>query len=190
MYFVPSTVKRFNQVLKSGSRRTATCTAPPTPRLSFTHIASSLLRRRMKRNPHVLDARVCRAVLWWSILGEAMEAAKQAERRRAKRRESRRLVVMLAVSQRRGHLDSSTAQPQSQSQSEKDRPAEALPRSGMTRRSSRTWSLPPLTAGGDQSQGGGGRAPCHGGSVEVPTRGYRVVHLDEAAILSKIYDFL
>eukprot|EP00903_Cladosiphon_okamuranus_P007172 g6964.t1 len=171
------------------------------------------LHRRMKRNPHVLDARVCRAVLWWSILGEAMEAAKQAERRRAKRRESRRLVVFLAVSQRRGNNDSSScssisgsgssstsgeptcAQQRENSQrsiSIQPQPlqqrseGEERPSSGLIRRSSRTWSLPPLTAEGLSGGGGGGRAPCHGGEV----RRRLSVHLDEASILSRIYEFL
>lgn len=199
--------------------------------------------RRMKRNPHVLDARVCRAVLWWSILGEAMEAAKEAERRRAKRRESRRLVVVLAVSQRRGKSDScintsstgSTSSSSSASstssastqrglggvsndthyQPQQQRPAEA-PLSGLPRLSSRTWSLPPLTTtaaaaapfhgGGGGGRGhlpgapgggggcvhggsGGGRALCHGGAAAV-ARGYQAVHLDEAAVLSKVYEFL
>lgn len=183
--------------------------------------------RRMKRNPHVLDARVCRAVLWWSILGEAMDAAKEAERRRAKRRESRRLVVALAVSQRRGrpdarcgcggaassgskaqqmqeHQEEGHCQQRQRQQQDQERPEQST-RPGVPRRSSRNWSLPPLTSavaapfdGGSRalfwssggSGDGGGRAPCHGGSGAGSARGYLTVHLDEAAILGKIYELV
>ncbi|CAM9857667.1 unnamed protein product, partial [Hapterophycus canaliculatus] len=159
------------------------------------------LHRRMKRNPHVLDARVCRAVLWWSILGEAMEAAGEAERRRAKRRESRRLVVALAVSQRRGRPGARCG---CGGAAEKGRPEQST-RSGLPRTSSRNWSLPPMTAaaaapfdGGSRglfrSSGGGGdgsgRAACHGGSGAALARVYLTVHLDEAAILGKIYELV
>lgn len=72
------------------------------------------LHRRMKRNPHVLDVKVCRAVLWWNILGEAMDAAREAENRRSRRREMRQLVVALAVSQRRaGRAERSVLSPDS-----------------------------------------------------------------------------
>ncbi|CAN0010005.1 unnamed protein product [Ectocarpus sp. 12 AP-2014] len=156
------------------------------------------LHRRMKRNPHVLDARVCRAVIWWSILAEAMEAAKEAERRRARRRECRRLVVGLAVSQRRS--DRGTRRGKTGTH-EHQRASGGSSRSGMSRSSSRTWSLPPLTdathlKGGEEDQGdfsgGGRRAPCHGGAVAAPpvVRECRAVHLDEAAILNKVYEFL
>lgn len=156
----------------------------------------------MKRNPHVLDARVCRAVIWWSILVEAMEAAKEAERRRARRRECRRLVVGLAVSQRRS--DPVTRRGNKTSTHQQQRAATDGPRSGMSRSSSRTWSLPPLTEAvnlksGEEDQGvssgGGGRAPCYGGAVAVAAPAVRewecrAVHLDEAAILNKVYQFL
>lgn len=73
----------------------------------FTHsfaaweFSSLSTSRRMKRNPHVLDVKVCRAVLWWNILGEAMDAAREAGKRRSRRRETKRLVIALAISQRR-----------------------------------------------------------------------------------------
>ncbi|CAM9807392.1 unnamed protein product [Pylaiella littoralis] len=161
--------------------------------------------KQAARNPHVLDARVCRAVLWWSILGEAMDAAKEAERRRAKRRESRRLVVVLAVSQRRGISNSCSSRSNSSSSNASTQRGLGTPPSGLPRLPSRTWSLPPLTTaaaaaaaassggGGGGGGGDGGRAPCHGGEstpAAAVVRGYQSVHLDEAAILSKIYDYL
>ncbi|CAM9576823.1 unnamed protein product [Discosporangium mesarthrocarpum] len=42
------------------------------------------LRRRMNGNPHVADAKACRAVLWWDMLPEVMTAARVASERRAR----------------------------------------------------------------------------------------------------------
>lgn len=117
----------------------------------------------MKRNPHVLDAKVCRAVLWWNILGEAMVKAQEAEMRRSQRRENRRLVVALAVSQRQGY-----------------RPME------MSYLPTRMWSLPPLVATCERHRRFGACVACGFARAGEGRR----AHLDEAAILSKIYEYL
>lgn len=117
----------------------------------------------MKRNPHVLDAKVCRAVLWWNILGEAMDAAQEAEARRARRRENRRLVVALAVSQRREY-----------------RPME------LSYFPTRMWSLPPQLAASES----GRRFGAYVAYGFAGVREGRWAHLDEAAILSKVYAYL
>lgn len=133
---------------------------PPSPQ-SFRQ-----LNRRMKRNPHVLDARACRAVLWWNILSEAMDAAREAEERRSRRRQTRQAVVALAVTQRRGF-----------------RQMEAISVS-CSSSPARTWTLPPLGAGG------GRRCGVSSGSKGVAGREGLSVHLDEAAVLSRVYEFL
>lgn len=117
----------------------------------------------MKRNPHVLDAKVCRAVIWWNILGEAMDAAQEAEARRSRRRENRRLVVALAVSQRREH-----------------RPMV------LSYFPTRRWSLPPQLATCESDRRFGG---CISYGFAGAREG-RWAHLDEAAILTKVYEYL
>ncbi|CAM9903247.1 unnamed protein product [Laminaria digitata] len=117
----------------------------------------------MKRNPHVLDAKVCRAVLWWNILGEAMDKAQEAEVRRSRRRENRRLVVALAVSQRREY-----------------RPME------LSYFPARMWSLPPQLAACESNRRFGACLACG----LAGARAGRRAHLDEAAILTKVYEYL
>ncbi|CAM9114771.1 unnamed protein product [Ascophyllum nodosum] len=121
------------------------------------------LHRRMKRNPHVLDARVCRAVLWWSLLGEAMKAAREADKRRSSRRENRRLVVALAITQRRGSRPMNT---------------------------NRRWSLPPAACREDSRRCGECGERGESGELRVWGRRAMYPHLDEAAILTKVYEFL
>lgn len=149
--------KIYSELNKNYFRRSCVSLSIPHP------LSSPRNPRRMKRNPHVLDARVCRAVLWWNLLGEAMDAAKDAEKRRTNRRENRRLVVALAVSQRRGF-----------------RPMSA----------NRRWSLPP-SSGSREDGRRCGEWYAEGG--ELRARARRMIHpphLDEAAILRKVYDYL
>lgn len=143
----------------------------------------SLLLSRMKRNPRALDVRVCRAVLWWNILSEAMEAAREAELRRARRREMRGLVVALAISQRRAGRA----------------PGEAWAGKG------RMLSCPPHGVAPHGGVVGAGPCSSRGRRMEVGEVGegrggvsvalelgvwWERGHLDEAAILRRIYDFL
>lgn len=97
-----------------------------------------------------------------------MDAARAAERRRSRRLETRRLVVTLAVSQRRGYRPKPRADCGGGVEMEL---------SSLSRRNS--WVLPPVGA-----EDGRYRSYSENEVFGVG------VHLDEAAVLNRIYDFL